>query len=185
MTIVHSTTVVAIHRQGRLVMGGDGQVTVNNSIMKHGAVKIRSLQSGRVLAGFAGAAADAFALFERFEGKLSESGGNLARAVIELAKDWRTDKYLRRLEAMMVVGDIDNLFLLTGSGDVIQPDDGVIAIGSGGNYALAAARSLLRYGQDNMGLKQIVHSSLEIASELCPFTNNSFTIEEIPSSKGL
>lgn len=176
---IHSTTILAIKYGSSLVFAGDGQVTVNNTIMKHGAKKIRSLQEGRVLAGFAGSAADSFTLFERFEAKLKEHSGQLGRAAVELAKDWRTDRYLRRLEAMMVVGDKQSLFLLSGMGDVIQPDDGVLAIGSGGNFALAAARALVRLANPKISARQIAEASMKIASEICPFTNGNVIIEEI------
>ena len=179
MTEIRSTTILAVRHQGKLVFAGDGQVTVNNTIMKHSAVKIRHLEDGRVLAGFAGSAADAFTLFERFEAKLKEFGGQLARASVELAKEWRTDRYLRRLEAMLVVGDRSALFLLSGSGDVIQPDDGILAIGSGGNYALAAARALVRGAAGNVSARQIAEISMRIAAEICPFTNDRLSFEEI------
>lgn len=177
---IHSTTILAIRHQGLLVFAGDGQVTVNNTIMKHGAKKIRRMQEWGILAGFAGSAADSFTLFERFEGKLKEYSGQLNRAAVELAKDWRSDRYLRRLEAMMVVGDKSSLFLLSGVGDVIQPDDGVIAIGSGGNFALAGARALIRSGAD-LAPRKIAELSMQIASEICPFTNSNIIIEELQS----
>ena len=179
MLSVHSTTILAISHKGSVVFVGDGQVTVNNSIMKHGAVKLRRLQEGKVLAGFAGSAADAFTLFERFEAKLGEHSGKLARAAVELAKEWRMDKYLRRLEAMMIVGDRSALYLLSGSGDVIQPDDGILAIGSGGNYALAAARGLVRGAGEALSARQIAELSLKVASEICPFTNDRLVFEQI------
>ncbi|MCC6219969.1 MAG: ATP-dependent protease subunit HslV [Deltaproteobacteria bacterium] len=179
MIKTHSTTILAVNHNNRLVFGGDGQVTVNNTVMKHSAVKIRRSQNGKVLAGFAGSAADSFSLFERFEAKLGEYGGNLPRAAVELAKDWRSDRFLRKLEAMMIVGNGASLFLLSGVGDVIQPDDGVIGIGSGGTYALAAARALIRYGQERIDARQVVEQSLKIAAELCPFTNDSFVFEEL------
>ena len=175
---IHATTILALFHKHTLVFGGDGQVTVNNTIMKHNANKIRKLQDGKILAGFAGSAADAFTLFERFEGKLKEYSGQLGRAAVELAKDWRTDRYLRRLEAMLVVGDRASIYLLSGSGDVIQPDDGVVAIGSGGNYALAAARALVRRAPE-LSAREIAEISMQIASEICPFTNQSFVFEEL------
>ncbi len=175
----HSTTIIAVQFKDSMVFAGDGQVTVNNTIMKHGATKIRRLQDGKVLLGFAGSAADSFTLFERFEHKLKEHGGKLDRAAVELAKDWRTDKYLRKLEAMMIVGNKTSMFLLSGVGDVIQPDDGVLAIGSGGNFALSAARALIRAGGEHLSARTIAETSMQIASEICPFTNNRFTIEEI------
>ena len=179
MTTFHATTILAVKHGGSLVLAGDGQVTVANTIMKHGAKKIRHLMNGAVLAGFAGSAADAFTLYERFEAKLGEHGGSLARAAVELAKDWRLDKYLRRLEAMLIVADKESLFLLSGSGDVIQPDDGILAIGSGGNFALSAARALVRASGDKLSARQIAEVSMKIASEICPFTNENFHFEEI------
>lgn len=179
METFHATTILAIRHQGVLAFIGDGQVTVGNTIMKHGAVKIRSLQNGHVLAGFAGSAADAFTLFERFEAKLGEFGGQLGRAAIELAKDWRTDRYLRKLEAMMIVGDKSFLFVLSGNGDVIQPDDGIVAIGSGGSFALAAARGLIRGAGQNVSARQVCEIAMGVAAEICPFTNERFTYEEI------
>jgi len=174
-----STTVLALVHKGQVVFAADGQVTVNNTIMKHGASKIRKLQNGAVLAGFAGSAADGFTLFERFEAKLKEYSGQLGRAAVELAKDWRSDRALRRLEAMMIVGNKDSLYLLSGSGDVIQPDDGVIAIGSGGNFALAAARALMREGDSSLTARRIAEAAMQIASEICPFTNSRFVFEEL------
>lgn len=176
---IHSTTILALSYKGKVVFAGDGQVTVNNTIMKHGATKIRKLQEGKVLSGFAGSAADSFTLFERFEAKLKEFSGQLGRAAVELAKDWRQDRYLRRLEAMMIVGNTDSLFLLSGIGDVIQPDDGVLAIGSGGNFALAAARALIAEGRSDITAREIAKASLQIASQICPFTNDKIIIEEL------
>lgn len=175
---IHSTTILAVAHQGSVVFAGDGQVTVNNTIMKQGACKIRKLQNGEILSGFAGSAADSFTLFERFEGKLKEHNGQLGRSAVELAKEWRTDKYLRKLEAMLVVGDLESLYLLSGVGDVIQPDDGVIGIGSGGNFALPAARALLRKAPD-LSAREIAETAMTIAAEICPFTNNQFTFEEV------
>ena len=176
---IHATTILAMKYNGKLVMIGDGQVTMSNTIMKHTANKIRVMRDGKVLAGFAGSAADAFTLYERFEKKLNEHSGKLARAAVELAKDWRTDKYLRKLEALLVIADKESLFLLSGNGDVIQPDDNIVAIGSGGNYALAAARALVRNKNNNMSAREIAEISMKIASEICPFTNDHFHIEEI------
>lgn len=176
-----STTILAIMHQGRVVFASDGQVTVENTIMKHGANKIRKLRDGAVLAAFAGAVADCLTLYERFEAKLNEFGGQLGRAAVELAKDWRCDRYLRRLSATMIVGDREQLFLLTGSGDVIQPDDGVLASGSGGNYALCAARALLRKAGDRLSARDIAESAMAIAAEICPFTNDHFVFEEVES----
>lgn len=172
------TTIVAVKKDGKTAMAGDGQVSLaSQTIVKQNAVKIRRLFKDRVVAGFAGGVADAFALFERFEGKLEESHGNLPRAAVQLAKDWRTDKVLRRLEALLVVADAQTLLLISGSGEVIEPDDGIIAIGSGGPYALAAARALARYGDLSAG--EIARKALEIASEICVFTNDCITLEEI------
>lgn len=179
MAMVHSTTILAVSHKGSLVFAGDGQVTVNDTIMKHGAVKIRRMKDGGVLAGFAGSAADSFTLFERFEGKLNEFGGNLTRASVELAKEWRMDRYLRRLEAMMIVGDSSSMFLLSGVGDVIQPDDGILGIGSGGNFALAAARALIRGAGEVVTAREVAEIGMKIASEICPYTNNNLHFEEI------
>ena len=176
---IHSTTILALSYKGSTVFAGDGQVTVNNTIMKHGACKIRKLQDGKVLAGFAGSAADSFTLFERFEMKLKELNGQLGRAAVELAKDWRNDRYLRRLEAMLIVGNNESLYLLSGVGDVITPDDGILAIGSGGSFALSAARALVREGREGIKAREIAHSAMTIASEICPFTNTRFVVEEL------
>lgn len=176
---IHSTTILAVNYQGSVVFAGDGQVTVNNTIMKHTAKKIRRVQNDNILAGFAGSAADSFTLFERFEMKLKEHSGQLGRAAVELAKDWRTDRYLRRLEAMMIVGDKSALYLLSGVGDVIQPDDGVLAIGSGGNFALSAARALIRQVAPDLTARAIAATSMQIAAEICPFTNSNIIIEEL------
>ncbi|MCB0346311.1 MAG: ATP-dependent protease subunit HslV [Bdellovibrionales bacterium] len=176
---IHSTTILALRHRGSTVFIGDGQVTVNNTIMKHGAVKIRRLEREKVLTGFAGSAADSFALFERFQAKLGEFQGSLQRACVELAKEWRTDRYLRKLEAMMVVGDNEQLFVLSGVGDVIRPDDDIAAIGSGGNFALAAARGLVRGAGDSMSAREIAETAMTVAAEICPFTNQNFNIEEL------
>lgn len=173
------TTVLAIIGQNGVAMGADGQVTMGQTIMKSNAVKVRRMFEGKVLAGFSGATADAFALFERFEAKLNEYAGDLARAAVELAKEWRTDKVLRRLEALLIVADKSSMFLISGTGDVIKPeDDGVLAIGSGGPYAIAAAKAFLRSGA-NMSLREIVLESLKIAASICIYTNENFVIEEI------
>jgi ATP-dependent HslUV protease subunit HslV len=177
VTPVHSTTILAVRHKGGVALGGDGQVTLGNVVMKSDAHKIRKLQQGRVLVGFAGATADAFALLERFEAKLLDYQGSLVRAATELAKDWRMDRNLRRLEAMMVVLDRDNLLMLSGTGDVIQPNDGVAAIGSGGAYALAAARALMTHS--DLSATQVVRAALEIASDLCIYTNRNIEVEEI------
>ena len=179
MSNFHATTILAVMHKGSLVMAGDGQVTVANTIMKHNARKIRLLQDGKIVAGFAGSAADAFTLFERFEAKLSAHGGQLARAAVELARDWRLDKYLRRLEALLIVADRTSMFVLSGSGDVIQPDDGVAAIGSGGNFALAAARGIIKASGEQVSAMQIAKFSMEVAANICPFTNNNFYFEEL------
>ncbi|NMC62924.1 MAG: ATP-dependent protease subunit HslV [SAR324 cluster bacterium] len=176
---IHSTTILALQYKGKTVFAGDGQVTINNTIMKHGAVKIRKLQEASVLTGFAGSAADSFTLFERFEKKLKEYNGQLGRAAVELAKDWRTDKYLRRLEAMLIVGDQKQMYLLSGVGDVIQPDDGVLAIGSGGNFALAAARALIKEGRPDLSAREIAEVAMHIAADICPFTNSHIIVEEL------
>ena len=179
MTRVHSTTILAVRHQGRVAVGGDGKVTLGNVVMKGDAHKIRKLNSGRVQVGFAGASADAFALLERFEAKLKDHQGSVPRAATELAKDWRMDRNLRRLEAMMIVLDRDHLLLLSGTCDVIQPSDGVAAIGSGGAYALAAARALMAHSSLNAA--QIVRSALEIAADLCIYTNRNIEVEEVSS----
>ena len=176
-TTFRSTTVIAIRRDGRCAMAGDGQVSIGATVVKEQARKVRRIADGRVLAGFAGASADAFTLLDRFEGKLSSHQHNLARAAVELAKDWRTDRYLRRLEAMLIVMDATSTFLLSGTGDVIEPDEGVIAIGSGGSYALAAARALLRH--TSMDAPAIAREAMRIASEICVYTNDAIVVEEI------
>jgi len=172
----HSTTILAVRRDGRLALGGDGQVTLGNTVMKGNARKVRQLHEGKVLAGFAGGTADAFTLFERFEGKLQKHG-NLTRAAIELAKDWRTDRYLRRLEALLLVGDPDTLYLISGNGDVIEPEQPLAAIGSGGPFAQSAARAL--FENTSMGAKEIVERSLGIAADICIYTNRNLVIEEL------
>ncbi len=171
------TTVIAIHRNGKTVVAGDGQVTMGSVIAKHTARKVRKLYEGKVLSGFAGSTADAFTLQEKFEAKLKEYNGNLTRAAVELAKDWRTDKILRRLEALLLVADKDKVLVISGNGDVIDPDDEVYAIGSGGPYALAAARALLRHTE--MDISTIAKEALKIAGEIGIYTNNHLTIEEI------
>ncbi len=176
---LHGTTILAVKDDHGVAMAGDGQVTMGQAtVMKHKARKVRRLYHGKILAGFAGATADAFTLFERFEGKLEQFGGNLARAAVELTKEWRTDKYLRRLEAMLLVADGQTILLLTGAGDVIEPDDGLAAIGSGGNFALAAARGLSRHAP-GMTAEEIVRESMAIAAEMCVFTNAELTLETI------
>jgi len=177
MTDFRGTTIVAVSRGGRVALAGDGQVTMGNAVLKQTARKIRRLHDGRVVAGFAGGTADAFTLFEKFEAKLSEFRGNLRRAAVELAKDWRTDRVLRRLEALMVVTDGKELMLLSGGGDVVEPDDGVVGIGSGGSYALAAARALLLHTE--LSAAEIAQEAVRIASGICVFTNGNVVVEEI------
>ena len=171
------TTILAVRKNGRVALAGDGQVSIGNTVVKATARKVRTLSKGSVLAGFAGATADAFALFERLEGKLEEHPGQLARACVELAKDWRTDRYLRRLEAMMAVADAQNSLVLTGTGDVLDPQDGLIGIGSGGPYALAAARSLIDV--DGYTAEDIARKAMKIAGDICIYTNDSITIEKL------
>ena len=172
---IRSTTILAVRRDRQVAIGGDGQVTIGNTAVKHDTNKLRRLASGKVLVGFAGSAADAFALLERFEGRLEEFKGNVRRAAIELAKDWRTDRVLRRLESLLAVVDAETSLVISGSGDVIEPTDGVIGIGSGGPYATAAARALLRHS--NLSAEQIVREALLITAEICIFTNDRLTIE--------
>lgn len=178
MEEIHATTVICVRRDGKVAVAGDGQVTVGNTVMKHGAAKVRRLYHDKILAGFAGSAADAFALFSRFEAKLEEYRGNLERSVVELAKDWRMDKYLRQLQAMLIVANGEKSFLLSGTGDLIQPDDdGILAIGSGGAFALAAARALMKHSQ--MTADEIAREALLIASEICIYTNDNITVESL------
>ncbi len=180
MQQAHATTILAVRHNGQVAIGGDGQVTLGQSIvMKHGACKIRRLYKGKILAGFAGATADAFTLFELFEAKLEESRGNLARAAVEMTKEWRKDKYLRRLEAMLLLADENHILLLSGNGDVIEPDDGVAAIGSGGAYALSAARALMRHTKEELSAEDVVRHSMAIAAEICVFTNTHLTVEKL------
>jgi ATP-dependent HslUV protease subunit HslV len=175
--VYRGTTILGIRHGGKVAMAGDGQVTIEETIVKSSAKKIRRLYEDRILAGFAGAAADAFTLFERFESKLNEFNGNLQRAAVELAKDWRTDKYLRRLEALLAVMDKDCGLIISGNGDVIEPDDGIVAIGSGSGYALAAARALKN--NSDLKAKEIVRKSMEIAASICVYTNDKIIIEEL------
>jgi len=175
----HGTTILSIRRKGKVVIGGDGQVSMGNTIMKGNARKVRRLYNDRVIAGFAGATADAFTLFERFEGKLEKHSGNLVRAAVEMAKDWRTDKILRRLEALMAVADPKASLILTGNGDVIEPENSLMAIGSGGFFAQAAAKALAE--NTKLGARDIVEKGLSIAADICVFTNQNFTIEELDS----
>jgi len=174
---MHGTTIIAVRKDGRVAFGGDGQVTLGQTVMKHNAKKIRKLYDGKVLAGFAGATADAFTLIEKFEARLEEFQGNLTRAAVELAKDWRTSKMLRQLEALLIVADAEKTLILSGTGDVIEPDDGIAAIGSGGAYAQAAARALVAHsGLDAIG---IVNESLKIAADICIYTNDKTISEEL------
>ena len=173
----HGTTILSVRKQGQVVIAGDGQVSFGNTVIKSNARKVRRLGKSDVIAGFAGATADAFALFERLEAKLEQHPGQLSRACVELAKDWRTDRYLRRLEAMMAVADKDRSFTLTGTGDVLEPEDGVIAIGSGGNYALAAARALMSV--DGLSAEEIARRAMKIAAEICVYTNDNVIVETI------
>lgn len=175
--IIHATTVVGVLKDGKAAMGSDGQVTLGNTVLKGTARKVRKLYNDTILAGFAGATADAFTLIQRFEEKLEAHRGNLQRASIELAKDWRTDRYLRRLEAMLAVMNKNTALLISGNGDVIEPDDSIIAIGSGGPYALSAARALKKYS--NLSAREIVEESLKIAGDICIYTNLSITMEEL------
>jgi len=176
----HGTTILAVRRDDAVAVGGDGQVTLGNTVMKGNARKVRRLYNDKVLAGFAGGTADAFTLFERFEGKL-EKYGNLTRAAIELAKDWRSDRYLRRLEALLLVADPGKIFVISGNGDVIEPDHDVAAIGSGGQFALAAARALLE--GSSLGARDIVERSLNIAADICIYTNRNLIVEELRQAK--
>ncbi|WP_445488271.1 ATP-dependent protease subunit HslV [Niallia sp. 03133] len=176
----HATTIFAVQHKGKCAMSGDGQVTFGNAVvMKHTAKKVRKLFNGKVIAGFAGSVADAFTLFELFEGKLEEYNGNLQRASVELAKLWRSDKVLRRLEAMLIVMNETDILLVSGTGEVIEPDDGILAIGSGGNYALSAGRALKKYSGDQLSAYEIAKAALEIAGDICVYTNNNIIVEEL------
>ncbi|MCI0406693.1 MAG: ATP-dependent protease subunit HslV [candidate division Zixibacteria bacterium] len=175
--IFRATTIVGVIKDGKAALGGDGQVTFEDTIVKHNAKKLRRLVGGEILAGFAGSSADAFTLFERFEAKIEEFKGNLSRAAVELAKDWRTDRYLRRLEALLAVLDSKQALIISGNGDVIEPDDKIVSIGSGGPYALSAARALAVHSK--LSAKEIVRRSLEIAAEICIYTNDKITVEEL------
>lgn len=174
---IHGTTILCVRKDAKVVLAGDGQVTLGSEVLKHSAKKIRRLFSDKVIAGFAGSTADAFSLFARFEGKLQEYHGNLSRAAVELAKEWRTDRALRHLDALLIVADTKSTFLLSGHGDVIEPDDGLCAAGSGGAFALAAARALSKHTK--LGAKEIAQESMRIASEICIYTNGNFTLEEL------
>jgi len=172
----HGTTIVLIRKDGQTIVAGDGQVSLGNTVLKSKAKKVRKIEKRNVIAGFAGSTADALTLFERLEAKLEKHAGNLTRAAVELAKDWRTDKYLRRLEALMAVADKEKSFIISGTGDVLEPEDGLIGIGSGGNYALAAAKVLI---ETKMTAEEIAKKSIKVASEICVFTNNNITTEKI------
>ncbi|HEY4681808.1 MAG TPA: ATP-dependent protease subunit HslV [Candidatus Acidoferrales bacterium] len=175
--MTHGTTVLCVRRGNQVVVASDGQVTMGQAVVKHTAKKIRRLYDDKVLAGFAGGTADALSLFSRFEAKLQEFHGNLPRAAVELAKEWRTDRVLRHLDALLIVADDKNTFLLSGTGDIIEPDDGICAIGSGGPYALAAARGLIKHTQ--LSAKEIAQEAMRLASEICIYTNSQFTVEEL------
>ena len=177
MEQIRGTTILSVRRAGKVVIGGDGQVSMGNTVMKGNARKVRRLYKGKVLAGFAGATADAFTLFERFEGKLEKHSGHLTRAAVELAKDWRTDRMLRRLEALLVVADHEASLILTGTGDVVEPEDSLMAIGSGGSYAQAAARAML--DTTELPAREIVERGLQIAADICVYTNHNLVIEEL------
>jgi len=179
---IRGTTILSVRRNGKVVIGGDGQVSMGNTIMKGNARKVRRLYKDRVIAGFAGATADAFTLFERFEAKLEKHSGHLTRAAVELAKDWRTDRMLRRLEALLIVADSTASLVLTGTGDVIEPEDGLVAIGSGGQFATAAARGLLE--NDALSAREVVEKGLHIAADICIYTNHNLVIEELDANEG-
>ncbi|HXX57639.1 MAG TPA: ATP-dependent protease subunit HslV [Thermodesulfovibrionales bacterium] len=173
----HATTILCVRRNGKVAIGGDGQVTFGNTVLKQNAKKIRRMFSDRVVAGFSGATADAFTLFEKFEGKLESYRGNITRASVELAKDWRTDKVLRRLEALLIISDCEHMFIISGTGDVIEPEGGIAAIGSGGPFAQAAASAL--YDNTELSAREIVEKAMEIAASICIYTNRNITIEEL------
>ncbi|HAS51845.1 MAG TPA: HslU--HslV peptidase proteolytic subunit [Gammaproteobacteria bacterium] len=177
MESLHGTTVLAVRREGRVVIGGDGQVTLGNTVMKGNARKVRRLYQNKIIAGFAGGTADAFTLFERFEGKLEKHGGNLTRSAVELAKDWRTDRLLRRLEALLIVADLQTTLMISGTGDVIEPERDLVAIGSGGPYAQAAAQALLEHTE--LDARTIAEQALKIAAGICIYTNENLTFEEL------
>jgi ATP-dependent HslUV protease subunit HslV len=179
--MMHGTTILAVRHGGKVVVAGDGQVSLGQTVLKHTARKVRKLYNDRVIAGFAGATADAFTLFEKFEAKLEQFNGNLKRAAVELAKDWRMDRMLRRLDALLVIADAESSLVISGSGDVIEPDDGVIAIGSGGNYALAAARVLIKYTE--LDARAIAEEAMRTAAGICVYTNDQLTIEELPEGR--
>jgi ATP-dependent HslUV protease, peptidase subunit HslV len=173
--VIRATTVICVRRGGQVAMAGDGQVTVGNTVMKHGAAKVRRIYHDKILSGFAGSAADAFALYSRFEAKLEEYRGNMERSVVELAKDWRMDKYLRQLQAMLIVANAERSYLISGTGDLIQPDDGILAIGSGGPFALSAARALVKHTE--LTAAQIAEEAMHVAADVCIYTNDHITVE--------
>ena len=177
MNPIQATTILCVRRKGKVAIGSDGQVTLGETVIKHGAKKIRRLYNEKILAGFAGSSADSFALFARFEAKLEQFHGNLSRAAVELAKDWRTDRSLRHLEAVMIVADNKSTFLISGTGDLIEPDDGIVGIGSGGAYALAAARALDKYSE--LSAREIVQEAMRIAGKICIYTNDNVSIDEL------
>lgn len=177
MADFHGTTVIAVRRNGKVAIAGDGQVTLGSTVMKKGAVKVRRMRDGKVLAGFAGSTADAMTLFDKFEAKLDQTRGNITRAVIELAKDWRTDRILRKLEALLIVADIEHTFIISGNGDVIEPEEGIASIGSGGAFALAAAKMLMRHTE--MDARSIAENAIKTAAEICIYTNENISIEEL------
>jgi len=174
---IHATTIICVRKNAKVAIASDGQVTLGDTVIKHGAKKVRRLYNEKILAGFAGSSADSFALFARFEAKLEQYHGNLSRAAVELAKEWRTDRALRHLEAVMIVADDKNTFLISGTGDLIEPDDGIVGIGSGGPYALAAARALSKYS--DLGAREIAMEAMQIAGKICIYTNESISIEEL------
>lgn len=175
--MIHGTTILCVKRNGRIAMGGDGQVTMGNTVLKQNAKKIRRISSGNVIAGFAGSTADAFTLFDKFEQKLNEHRGNITKAAVELAKDWRTDRVLRRLEALLIVADKEHMFIISGTGDVIEPEDNIAAIGSGGSYAQAAAKALME--NTELSAKEIVEKAMKIAASICIYTNENIYVEEL------
>jgi len=174
---IHATTIICVRKKGKVAIASDGQVTLGDTVMKHGAKKLRRLYNDKILAGFAGSSADSFALFSRFESKLEQYHGNLSRAAVELAKDWRTDRSLRHLEAVMIVADDKATFLISGTGDLIEPDDGIVGIGSGGAFALAAARALNKYTE--LSAREVVQEAMQIAASICIYTNDKISIEEL------
>jgi ATP-dependent HslUV protease subunit HslV len=177
MSSIHATTIICVRKKGKVAIASDGQVTLGDTVIKHGAKKIRRLYNEKILAGFAGSSADSFALFARFEAKLEQYHGNLSRAAVELAKDWRTDRALRHLEAVMIVADEKQTFLISGTGDLIEPDDGLVGIGSGGAYALAAARALTKY--TDLSAREIAQEAMQIAGKICIYTNENISLEEL------